>query len=470
MLRRTGIQAALCSLTSFIALGVLLAGCGGNSGSTPTSSNSNGSSTAETGEAFVVGTDAPVAGVVSFQVVLQSITATDANNNQVSLLSGSPSVDFARFNGLQTLLDLNDVPAGTYSKVTITLGQGTIGYLNVQSGSAPTIQTEPATFTTSTVEVALSSPLVVSQTEPVGLHLDFDLHKSMQVTNGQITGTVEPTFNLKVVTPSDPGAYLDEFDAGVTSVNAQGQSFQIQGPHGRILTVDVSGQTEFDNNETLASLSTSSIVQISGTLDRADSTVDADEVAILSQSGFYASGQVTYVQPSSGAASNFDVYVRGLLPASTGLTLGQIAQVNLSGSEKYFIYRMHNPLTEFVFNQSLLLPGQHVSIGGPASGASNPQAVTVKRVVLRHWGFNGQVIGGSVSPGSGTFQMNVTGFAGLLVPGPVTVYVDGATYRMGLTDVNSLSSATSIRVVGLLIKDPVSGDPVILAHYIDAMN
>ena len=470
MLRRREIHVHLYSLITLLVLGMLLAGCGGNSGSTPMSSNSNGSNSAQTGEAFVVGTDAPVAGVVSFDVVLQSITATDANNNQVSLLSGSPSVDFARFNGLQTLLDLNDVPAGTYSKVTITLGQGTIGYLNVQPGSAPAIQTEPATFSTNVVPVTLSAPLVVSQTEPVGLHLDFDLHKSIQVTNGQITGTVNPTFNVTAVTPSDPGSYLDEFDAGVTSVNAAGQSFQIQGPHGRMLTVDVNGQTEFDNNENLASLSTSSIVQISGTLDRADSTIDADEVAILSQDGFYASGQVTYVQPSSGAATDFDLYVRGLLPASTGLSLGQIAQVNLSGSEKYFIYRMHNPLTEFVFNQSLLLPGQHISVGGPASGASNPQAVTVKRVVLRHWGFNGQVIAGSVSPGSSSFQMNVTGFAGLLVPGPVTVYVDGATYRMGLTDINSLSSATSIRVVGLLIKDPVSGDPVILAHYIDAMS
>ena len=65
--------------------------------------------------------------------------------------------------------------------------------------------------------------------------------------------------------------------------------------------------------------------------------------------------------------------------------------------------------------------------------------------------------------------MNVTGFAGLLVPGPVTVYTDGATYRLGFTNVSSISSNASIRVVGLLIKDPVSGNPVILAHYIDQM-
>ena len=56
----------------------------------------------------------------------------------------------------------------------------------------------------------------------------------------------------------------------------------------------------------------------------ADATIDADEVAILSQNGFYADGQVTYVTPASGAATSFDPDMRGLLPASTGRsTLGR---------------------------------------------------------------------------------------------------------------------------------------------------
>lgn len=112
--------------------------------------------------------------------------------------------------------------------------------------------------------------------------------------------------------------------------------------------------------------------------------------------------------------------MRGLLP-TTGITLGQIAQVNLSGNEKFFIYWWHNPLTEFLFNSSLLLPGQHVTVGGPATGATNAQAVTVNRVVLRHWGFNGTMVANSVSTAAGSFQMQINGFAGLLVPQTVTV-------------------------------------------------
>ena len=56
-----------------------------------------------TGSAFVIGTDAPVASVVSFNATIQSVDAIDADGNSVPLVSGSPMIDFARYNGLQTL-------------------------------------------------------------------------------------------------------------------------------------------------------------------------------------------------------------------------------------------------------------------------------------------------------------------------------------------------------------------------------
>lgn len=450
-------------------MSLLAAGCSGVD-----STNSTINSDKVTGASFVVGTDAPAANVVSFAVQVQSVNAIDASGNSVPLVSGSPTVDFARYNGLQTLLDMNDVPVGTYDSISITLGPATIGYLSTQAGAAPTIQTETATLTSSTIKVNLATPLVVAQSAtPVGLHMDFDLRKSIQVdANGQITGQVTPTFNINTVGPSDPGAYVDEFDAAVVSVNANAQTFVIQGPHGRQFTVNVSGQTEWDNNESISSLSSSSIVQVSGTLDRTDATLDADEVAILSQNGFYAAGPITYVQQTSGqAASSFDFYVRGVLPTTTGLSDGQIAQVELSGQENFFIYRMRNPLTQFLFNPSNLLAGQEIAVGGPASGAANAQDVTVKRVVLRHWGYNGTVVAGSVNTSNSTFQMQVGGFAGSLIPQTVTVYIASPTvFRDGLSSLSSVTSGMNVRVVGLLVKDPISGQTVLLAHYVDEIS
>ena len=447
----------------------VMAGCSG------ASSASNPNSNAVTGSSFVIGTDAPMASVTSFAVQVQSVAATDSNGNTVQLVSGSPTVDFARYNGLQTLLDMNDVPVGTYSNVTITLGSATLGYLDTSAGGAPTIQTVTPTLSSNTVSVTLANPLVVADASaPVGLRLDFDLHKSIQVdSNGQITGAVTPTFNVKAVNNSDPGAYIDEFDAAVVSVNASAQSFVIQGPHGRQFTVNVDGQTEWDGNATLSELTSSSIVQISGALDRADATIDADEVAILSQDGFYAAGQVTYVTPgtSGSGASSFDLYVRGTLPANTGVSLGQIATVDLTGSEQFSIYWMHGPLAQFLFNPSGLLPGQHIAVGGPATGAANAQAVTVNRVTLRNWGFNGTVVAGSENAGADSFQMQINGFAGVLIPQTVTVYVtDKTQFRDGFSGFSGITDNANVRVVGLLLKDPTSGNSVIVGHYVDDMS
>jgi hypothetical protein len=456
---------SLLTVLALCIIAVLCVGCG-TTASTVTNQQ------AVTAPAFIIGTDAPLPSVTSFSVQIQSIDAVTTDGTSVPLLSGSPTVDFARFNGLQTLLDMNDVPVGTYSSIVVTLGPATLGYLNVVAGTAPTIATEPATLSTSTITTTLATPLVVATSGPVGLHMDFDLHKSIQVdSNGQITGNVTPTFNLNVVTPSSAGAYIDEFDAGVVSVNPTAQSFVIQGPHGRNFTVNVNGQTEWSNNESLSSLTTSSIVQLSGDLDRADSTIDADDVSILSQDGFYATGLMTYVNPSSGPASSFDLYVRGLLPANTGLTLGQIAQIDLSGNENFFIHRMHDPLTEYFFNNSTLLAGQRVAIGGPATGATNPNDVTVKRVVLRCRGYDATVVPGSINPTNGTFQIQVNDFAGLLIPETVTVYTDSnTTFRDTLTALSSLTGGLNVRVVGLFLKDPSSGNAILLARYVDVLN
>src|SRR5579885_2055338 len=109
LIARTG-RRTFASLAALAAATIFAAGCGSYNS---TSLNTN--SQAKTGASFVVGTDAPMSSVVSFTVNI-GISATDANGNTVQLTSGTPTVDFARFNGLQTLIDMNQVPEGTYSK------------------------------------------------------------------------------------------------------------------------------------------------------------------------------------------------------------------------------------------------------------------------------------------------------------------------------------------------------------------
>jgi hypothetical protein len=454
------------------ALAAFAVGCGGGN-TTPLVQN-------QSGTVFVSGGDAPLQGVVSFKVVIMGIAVAEGSSTPITVTNGQQTVDFARLNGMHSLIDMNSIPTGTYDTVIVTLASPEIDYLNVTNPQTnpptrPTISsltatsTPPATLSMSTVTINLTNPLVVNAGDVIGLGFEFNILKSLPVDgNGQLTGVVNPTINVNAITPSDADAYIDEFIAGVTTINASGNSFTIQGPHGHAFTVNVNSQTEWEGGDTINTLTSTSIVAISGTLDRTAGTFDADTVAILSLDGFYAGGLITYVDPPTGTAQDFDLYVRDVLPANTGFNSGQISTIDLSSNEKYFVYWMHNVFvnptwSNIFFNASLLVPGQHVSIGGPFSNGT----VTVKRVVLRHEGHTGTLVANSANTGTSTFQFNSTGLAGLLFNGPVTVYVTPFTkFGGGLTSLQDLTNnpTNTLRVVGVVLKDPISGQPVFVAR------
>lgn len=479
-----------------VALG--LAGCGGGMGSPSSTTN------AQSSQVFLAGTDAPLPSVVSFQVTINSVALSNGGSGSVNILQSPQTVDFARFNGLKTLLDFSSIPAGTYNTVTVSLSNPSIAYLNLNNGSPagpPTINTlSNVSLMNSSVTVQLPSAFTVSAGAAIGLKMDFDLRQSLLTdSTGQLTGEVNPAIDFSVLTPNTPSAEIDEFYGTVISVNTSQNSFMIQGSHGRqynvVLNQADSGagvtQTEWDdqgdedNNSqgdnngqiNLASLvPNQTIVDISGQFQPNTQTFDATDVAIVSQHGYYAGGLVTYVNPTTGPANTFQMYVRGTLPTGTGIQLGQLATVQLTGNEKFYIFRHHSPLLQFLFNSSLLTPGQDVTIGGPSSGAQNASSVTTDRVVLHLGGFSGVVVPNSVNESDNSFQMVVDGAAGYLLSGgnsagnPITVYITGKTeYREGLEGMADLSATgnTVVRVVGLVLKDPTTGKPIIVGRYVD---
>jgi uncharacterized protein DUF4382 len=457
-----------------LALVAVLNGCGNNS-------SSSGNPNPQSNSVFVTGTDAPLPSVVGFRVDITGLTLSDGTGTPVSVLNGTQTVDFARLNGLRTLLDINTIPTGTYTQAVVTLANPSIDYLNVTNPQTnppthPTISTldtsassnPQLSLTTSTVTINLAQPLVVSAGDIDGLRFEFDIRQSVAVDgSGQITGAITPTLDLKVITPSDADAFIDEFDAGVVSVNAMGNSFVIQGPHGHQFTVNVNQQTEWEGNETINNLTTSSIVEISGTLDRTSAAILADSVAIVSQDHFWAGGLVTFVDPPVGTATDFDLYVRSVLPSGTAFNSGQISNIALTGQEKYFIHWWHNNFGSFLFSSTGLVPGQHVSIAGPF----NNGVVTVKRVVLRHSGHTGTLVTGQTNTSAGTFEFDSNGLAGVLFEGPVMVQITPFTrFRGGLTGINDLTGTTALnlRVVGLILKTN-TGAPIFLARSVEKL-
>lgn len=486
---------ALCLAT------IGLAGCGGSTSSLSTSPTASNTQSAPV---FLAGTDAPLPSVVSFQVTINSVTLSNGGNNGVDILQAPQTVDFARYNGLKTLLDFNSIPVGTYNTVTVSLSTPVISYLNLNSipaSAPPAIATlSNATLMSSSVTVQLASPFTVTAGTAAGLKMDFDLRQSLLTdSTGQLTGQINPTIDFTALTPNTPSSEIDEFYGTVISVNTSQNTFMIQGSHGRQYTVALNQAntgsgvtpTEWDDqgNENgnsegasngqvnLANLvPNQTIVDIAGQFQPNTQTFDVTDVAIISQHGFYAGGLVTYVNPTTGPANTFQMYVRGTLPTGTGIQSGQIATVQLTGKEKYYVFRRHSPLLQFLFNSSLMIPGQEVSIGGPATGAQNASSVSTDRVVLHLSGISGTIVPGSMNASNKSVEIVPDGVTGYLLgegnptANPVRVYLTGKTeYKDGFSGMSDLTSIgnTVVRVVGLVLQDPTSGKPIIVGRYMD---
>jgi hypothetical protein len=447
---------------------VLLSSCGGGMST---------SSPAPSGQAsvFTIGTDAPLPSVVSCQIMVTGVTLFNGTTS-VSVLSEPQVVDFAQFNGLHQLLDLSSVPNGTYTSATVTISSPVIGYINVNPPNPPTASTINGTLSESTVTVNFPQPFVLQASDLVGLRMEFDLRRSLQVDgNGQVTGVVNPVFEMNLLNSTDAGVSVDDFHAGVVGITGN-NTFAVQGPHGRQWQVTTNDGTVFDDPDLpMSSFTTNTIVSLTGELDPVSHAIVASEVEVISNDRFYLGGLLTNVSPMSPQpATQADIYVREELPAISGIADGQIETVSLNGSERYRIGNINLPLTTLLFNNSLLTPGQRVDIGGALTTSNGTDTLTVHRVILRRQGQSGSWVPGSTmvqSGNAGSFQLTDDWTAGILFPAPLTVLTTNDTNFINLSGLGALAGAgpIQIRVVGFILINQANGQPVMVARSVEQL-
>jgi hypothetical protein len=454
-----GVFAAL-----FAAL--LLSSCGGGG-------SSGGPTAQDQASIYTVGTDAPLPNVISCEVTVSGITLNNGSTN-VSVLSQPQIVDFAQLSGLHQLLDLTAVPTGSYTSATITIASPVIGYIDT-SNNPPTISTINGTLSQSSVTVNFAQTVVVSNADLFGLRMEFDLRQSLQTdSSGQVTGAVNPVFEVALLNSTNSQVAIDDFHGGVVGVTG-GHTFTIQGPHGRQWTVVTDGDTMLDDpNTSISSFTTNTIVEVSGTLDPVTHSIDASEVEVVSNDDFFMGGLLTSIRPSTGPATAADLYVRELLPAVNGVSDGQIETLALNGSEKYMIEHINLPLTTLLFNNSELAAGQRVGIDGELSTTNGTSILTVHRVVLRRQGQAGSWVAGSTviqNGNAGTFQLNDNWTAGVLLPSPLTVMTTNDTNFINLSGLSALQGTQplSIRVVGFILMNQATGQPVTVARSVEEL-
>ncbi|MFZ3215249.1 MAG: DUF4382 domain-containing protein [Candidatus Acidiferrales bacterium] len=445
---------------------VALCSCGGGSGSTGLTGQNEAS-------VYIIGTDAPLPSVVSCEITVSGIALNDGTTS-VSVLSQPQIVDFAQLSGLHQLLDLSAVPVGTYTSATITIASPQIGFIDT-SMNPPTVNTINGTLSQSTVTVNFAQPVMVTDADLFGLRMEFDLRQSLQTDgNGQVTGAVNPVFEVALLNSADSQVAIDDFHGGVVAVTGN-NTFMIQGPHGRQWNVTTGDSTVFDDPSTpVGSFTTSTIVEVSGVLDPVTHSIDASELEVVSNDYFFMSGVLTSVRPPTGPATQADLYVRELLPAVNGISDGQIETLDLDGSEKYMIEHINLPLTTLLFNNSELAAGQRVAIGGELTTTNGANTLTVHRVVLRRQGQAGTWVPGSTvvqNGNAGTFQLNDNWTAGVLLPNPLTILTTNDTNFINLSGLSALQGTApiSIRVVGFILVNQATGQPVMVARSVEEL-
>ncbi len=429
----------------------------------------------KTADVFTVGTDAPLPSVVSCDVTITGVTLFDGTNNIPVMTDTPQTIDFARLSGLHQLMDLNAVPTGTYYSATVTLSTVTIGYLDT-SVTPPAVNTMNGTLTQSSATVQFKQPFVLNDNDLVGLRMEFDLAQSILTDqNGNFTGQVNPTFDMKLLAADDSEVSIDDFHAGFVGSNGS-NAFTVQGPHGRQWAVQTNANTAWDDpGDPVSSYTTNTILDISGQLDPVTKGIDASEVEVASNDGFVLGGLFTYINPASPQpATQADLYVRYELPDVTGVQPGQIASLTLNGTENYRIANIRNPLTSLLFSNTLLAPGQRVDVGGKLDTSTNPPTLTPHRVVLRRQGQSGtSVVGQTVvqSGNAGSFELSDRAPAGVLLPNPLTVLTTNDTKFINLSGLSALTGTTSlpIRVVGFVLIDSQTNQPVLVARSVEEL-
>ena len=450
------------SLIVLLAL-TMLSGCGGNLSSQSTQQQQ------KSGTVVMTGQDSPIPSVLSFQVKIDSITlGTGVSNGTVTggqTLATNATVDFARFLGLRTLLGLQSVSAGTYSVAQIVLENPVISVLNL--GPPPSVSTQTLPFSATgsnplTLTIPLNPGMTVGNNGLAGVTMHFDLRSSMVTdTNGNIT-SVNPVITFRALqVPSDPDWEIDELRGTVMSVSAP-NSFVLQRPDGRQFTIDVKTQTDYEGVASgISNLQDGTLVDVSGQAQQ-DGSILADSVESYTTNHEFVEGIVLATNPASGAATGLTLLVRDQIPVVQGISIGNTANVAVSNATDFDIYHLNLPITQFLFNDSMMVAGQAVVVGGTVDNSTNPPTLDANRVVLHRQGIDGQAVAGTINLNTGTFQLQNNGFWGYVLSAPIPVVTTGFTQFINVSGLSAITPSMQLRVTGLVLRDG-SGNPVLVA-------
>jgi len=289
----------------------------------------------------------------------------------------------------------------------------------------------------------------------------MDIRQSVVTVGGLVTGAVNPVIHIKATKASDPDGQVTDLMGGLVSVS--GNSFVLQGPYGRQLTIDVNGSTKFNSGWSINNLATPAVVAVQGTF-QADGTLMASSVEVIDVAQSFLSGRVLQVVSNpAGQAQQITMWV-GETGADLVADVDTVQTIDVSQVSTYEICFLGQVVSS-MFSDTSVVVGQRIFIGGSYANS----VFTPTMISLRLQGVYGTFVPSSVvinNGNAGSFQLSNNGLVGFAVGGPVTVNTYPLTFFFDLNGLSQLQSTTTpipLIAGGLLLKDPVSGTPEVYA-------
>jgi len=324
-----------------------LSACGGGSGGSTFTGNSPVS---------LLLTDAFSDQYAKVWVTVLQVTAQDASGQTVTLYDNPVGnvVNLTELNGVATLLNTQNLPAGSYSNFQVSLADA-VALVDKTTG-----QSIAAAFsgTGQPQTVAVTGQISIGTGSNATIAIDFDLQ---QFSYDPTTGLVTPVLVLRQ-NPAQIARTVADIDGTVARI-VDGTHFQLRASHGQGL-IDVSLQssaTVFNTADGSVSNDTSALqagqrVSVYGNYDPALMTVDATRVEIQTPMAS-TTPQATNNAKVEGVVSSFDSN-SGLLSLdvreASFIPAGATLDIDLTASNPVFVKG----------SLDILTAGQRVEIRG----------------------------------------------------------------------------------------------------------
>jgi hypothetical protein len=429
---------------TLVALALVIAGCGGGGTSTTNAGATNAS--------LFTG-DAVNPAILKFELNISAVTLTGTSPTPTTgnLLTKPAEVEFVHQAGTFEPLALINIPQGTYSGATLTVGNPELVVVN---GTTPA--SVPVTLSSTTISVTFSPAITVSATSNSQINFDLDLAASVTL-NGSPTitsATVAPKFNVTTSTvnasgneDSDSGE-IEDVHGSVTAITAP--NFTVQTKQATI-TFATDANTKYKDGITqLSDMKVGDIVEVDGTT-KSDGTKLATKVEREgTSSGDEAEGIISAV---TGAPAATGVTIAHQVSSSASSAAPPLTvDITINASTVFSVRADKLNVTAPAFDATHIGKGQRIEADAAAAGS--PLVAT--KLKLREQGIVGTVaaapaptasaftltidptsafgkLSGATSvavtiPSGATLKTAPTAGASLLVRG--LVFVNGTTYTL----------------------------------------